>query len=135
MTVLVRGEPEIVLPNKKDFYVLNTRYHLVCQSYGFPKSVTWWKWLPCPSAEWCTSNRDAGWLDLETSGLYNEAQWQLSANESNLYLNTSVVKVKATQSGLYLCCAQNDFGTVTETIPFIVMGMLVLSIVVFNISN
>ena len=120
----VRGQAIAKVMNSQDYYLLGQTYNIQCLSIGYPKGKVWWKWIPCFSLDNCSND----WIDLNADKIEMlNSDKLIHINESEPYLSRLDLNLKANQSGVYRCFAQNmNLQANYKQIPFIVSGMMIL---------
>lgn len=111
LVVNVVPSVNIITPSK--LYSLNRNFSLVCLATGIPSPQIRWTWQPCTNDE-CLSIPDR---ELKSRMAITESRnIPLVQQNGN---NVSLV-LKAKQSGLYNCQAENKEGKISKTTKFIV---------------
>lgn len=140
-TVLISGEPELILENVLDFYVVNQSYELICKSFAFPKGLVWWSWFPCNSPSSCFNELmeqkqnllhhkiQDDWINISSImdesvlNVSNQAVMLNDLNQGKPYLNMSKLQIgTALHLGIYRCSSLNIYkGVQHRQTPFLVM--------------
>lgn len=109
----VSNKTEIVItvnPKTKfdDFYMLNEMYELTCQAQSLSEiKLSWW-WKECKSWQVCSNDYDNIVEIIENKSISNIINIKETKFNNSKKIVSSVLNIKAEQSGKYFCNASNE---------------------------
>ena len=119
MILHVLGPPLIEIINGQSYYYPNQIVTLECTSYSYPKSVTWWRWIPCDDLTTCNQltsyNALTNLVDVVDSRDNNPI-----VTQTGKFNSTVILTITASKSGIYSCWSQNNEETRYSNEMFIV---------------